>query len=115
MANTNGKFSAGAAAGTDTNFIFNPLAFANPAAGKFGNSTRDILRNPGDQQWDLAIFKNFTLHAQQKMQFRMEMFNFINHPNLSGPITDFTNVNFGRSITKDGNRRDIQLAIRYLF
>ena len=115
MANTNGKFSAGAAAGTDTNFIFNPLAFASPAAGKFGNSTRDILRNPGDQQWDLAIFKNFTLHGSQKMQFRMEMFNFINHPNLSGPITDITNVNFGRSITKDGNRRDIQLAIRYLF
>jgi hypothetical protein len=112
-ANSNGKFSAGA--GKDDNFIFNPTAFANPAAGKFGNSTRDILRNPGDQQWDLAIFKNFTLHAQQKMQFRVEMFNFINHPNLSGPQTDITNVNFGRSITKDGNRRDIQLALRYLF
>ena len=71
------------------------------------------MRNPGDQQWDLAIFKNFSLHGQQKMQFRVEMFNFINHPNLGGPQTDITNVNFGRSITKDGNRRDIQLAIRY--
>ena len=28
---------------------------------------------------------------------------------------DITNANFGRSITKDGNRRDIQLALRYLF
>jgi hypothetical protein len=112
-ANANGKFSAGN--GKDDNFIFNPQAFANPTAGRFGNSTRNIVRNPGDQQWDLAIFKNFTVSGQQKIQFRVEMFNFINHPNLSGPNTDITNANFGRSITKDGNRRDIQLALRYMF
>ena len=111
--NANGKFSAGNS--KDDNFIFNPQAFANPAAGTFGNSTRNIVRGPGDQQWDLAIFKNFTVSGQQKVQFRVEMFNFINHPNLSGPISDITNANFGRSITKDGNRRDIQLALRYMF
>ena len=82
-ANANGQFSDGAAA--DDNFMFNPAAFANPAAGKFGNLTRNTLRNPGDQQWDLAIFKNFALGGTQKLQFRAEMFNFINHPNLSGP------------------------------
>jgi hypothetical protein len=43
------------------------------------------------------------------------MFNFINHPNLSGPNTDITNANFGRIITKDNSRRDIQLALRYYF
>jgi hypothetical protein len=43
------------------------------------------------------------------------VFNFINQPNLSGPNTDITNPNFGRIITKDGSRRDIQLALRYLF
>ena len=112
-ANANGKFSAGA--GNDDNFVFNPAAFANPAAGTFGNSTRDIVRAPGDQQWDLAIFKNFTVSGQQKIQLRVEMFNFINHPNLSAPNSDITNSNFGRSITKDGNRRDIQLALRYMF
>jgi Carboxypeptidase regulatory-like domain len=111
--NANGQFSAGS--GKDDNFIFNPNAFANPTAGRFGNSTRNIVRNPGDQQWDLAIFKNFTVSGEQKIQFRVEMFNFINHPNLSGPNSDITNVNFGRSITKDGNRRDIQLALRYIF
>jgi hypothetical protein len=43
------------------------------------------------------------------------VFNFPNHPNLSGPETDFTKANFGRSIGKDNNRRDIQLALRFLF
>jgi hypothetical protein len=110
-ANANGKFSDG----TDGNYIFNPAAFANPAAGRFGNQTRNLIRGPGDQQWDLAIFKNFLVRGAQKVQFRVEMFNFINHPNLSGPNTDITNANFGRSITKDGNRRDVQLALRYIF
>jgi hypothetical protein len=43
------------------------------------------------------------------------MFNFLNHPNLSGPNNDPTNTNFGRIISKDGNRRDTQLALRFLF
>jgi hypothetical protein len=110
-ANANRQFSNG----SDNNFMFNPAAFANPAPGNFGNQTRNTLRNPGDQQWDLAIFKNFSVSGQQKIQFRVEMFNFINHPNLSGPNTDINSPNFGRSITKDGNRRDIQLALRYIF
>ena len=112
-ANANGQFSAGN--GLDTNFWFNPAAFANPAAGKFGNSTRNLLRNPGAQQWDIALFKNFVLGGTHRLQFRAEVFNFINHPNLSGPNGDITNPNFGRVITKDGSRRDIQLALRYYF
>jgi hypothetical protein len=111
--NANGQFSQGT--GLDSNFAFNPSAFANPAAGKFGNSTRDILRNPGNQQWDIALFKNFVLKGSHRIQFRAEVFNFPNHPNLSGPNTDITNPNFGRIITKDGSRRDIQLALRYYF
>jgi hypothetical protein len=110
---SNGQFSAGT--GLDTNFWFNPAAFANPAQGKFGNSTRNIVRNPGDQQWDIALFKNFVLGGTHRLQFRAEVFNFINHPNLSGPNGDITNPNFGRIITKDGSRRDIQLALRYYF
>jgi hypothetical protein len=111
LANSNGKFSTG----SDDNYAFNPKAFANPAAGKFGNSTRDILYNPGDQQWDIALFKNFSMGGTRKLQFRAEFFNFPNHPNLSGPNTDITNSNFGRIITKDNSRRDIQLALRVIF
>jgi hypothetical protein len=112
-ANSNGQFSAGP--GLDNNFWFNPAAFANPAAGKFGNSTRNIVRGPGVQQWDIALFKNFVLHGSHRLQFRAEVFNFINHPNLSGPNTDISNPNFGRIVSKDGARRDIQLALRYTF
>jgi hypothetical protein len=115
--NVNHQFSNG----SDQNFFFNPAAFANPAAGHFGNSTRNILRQPGDQQWDLALFKNFKTYGSQTLQLRAEIFNFPNHPNLSngnggsGVISDITDPNFGRVINKDNNRRDIQLALRYIF
>jgi hypothetical protein len=116
-ANANGKFSGGVNNGVaaDQNFIFNPAAFAAPKAGTFGNAPRNLLRNPGDQQWDIAFFKNFALKGTAKVQFRTEIFNFLNHPNLSGPETDMTKANFGRSTSRDNNRRDIQLALRFLF
>jgi hypothetical protein len=110
-ANSNGQFSNG----SDGNYAFDPKAFANPAPGKFGNSTRNILYNPIDQQWDIALFKNFSLGGMRRIQFRAEFFNFPNHPDLNGPNTDITNSNFGRIITKNNSRRDIQLALRFLF
>ena len=102
---------------SDDNFYFNSGAFAQVPSGanRFGNMPRNAIYGPGDQQWDLAIFKNVNLVGTHKMQIRVEMFNFINHPNLSGPNTDPTNANFGRIITKSGDRRDVQLALRYIF
>ncbi len=116
---TNVKFSGGCSGGVcaDDNFYFNPAAFAQVPVGanRFGNAPRNLLHGPGDQQWDIAVFKNINLVGTHKVQIRMEVFNFLNHPNLNGPITDITSPNFGRIITKSGDRRDIQLAIRYLF
>ena len=116
---TNAKFSGGCSGGVcaDDNFYFNPAAFAQVPVGanRFGNAPRNLLYGPGDQQWDIAVFKNINLAGTHKVQIRMEVFNFLNHPNLNGPNTDITSPNFGRIITKSGDRRDIQLALRYLF
>jgi hypothetical protein len=113
LAGANQQFSAGN--GQDDNFWFNRSAFANPTAGRFGNAPRNLIYNPGEQQWDIALFKNFGIGGPRKLQFRAEMFNFINHPNLNGPNTDITNANFGRSTGKSDSRRDVQLSLRFLF
>ena len=113
LANANQQFSAGN--GQDDNYWFNPAAFGPPAQGTFGNAPRNLIYNPGEQQWDIAFFKNFKVTGTQRVQFRAEIFNFPNHPNLNGPNTDPTNANFGRSTSKNDNRRDVQLSLRYLF
>jgi hypothetical protein len=127
-AGTNKKFSNG----TDNNFWFNPAAFAAPAPGTFGNAPRNMLYNPGQQQWDLAVFKNFQMGGVRRLQLRAEIFNFPNHPNLGAPgggggaqtntitgsgsgYADPTNASFGRVTTKTNDRRDIQLSLRFQF
>jgi hypothetical protein len=129
-AGANGQFSEGA--GRDNNFWFNPAAFAAPAAGTFGNAPKNVLYNPGQQQWDIALFKNFNLGGLRRLQFRAEFFNFPNHPNLglstgnqrgaqtnalAGDLgyADPNNANFGRITTKSDDRRDIQLSLRFIF
>jgi hypothetical protein len=102
---------------------FNTAAFARPANGTFGNAPRNEWYNPGEQQWDLAIFKHFSMGGMRRIQFRAEMFNFLNHPNLGSIHTNSTqghnyadpnNANFGRITSKSGSR-DIQLSLRFLF
>lgn len=89
--------------------------FVRPANGTFGNSPRNAYYNPGEMQWDIALFKNFNAGGNRRIQFRAEMFNFLNHPNLSGIDSNPLSGNFGRITSKDGNRRDTQLSLRFLF
>jgi Carboxypeptidase regulatory-like domain len=108
----NGVFSVGAA---DQNYWFNPAAFKVPANGTFGNAPRNDIYNPGQYQWDIALFKNVNLHAKHSLQFRAEIFNFLNHANWNGADANPTSATFGRITGKDNSRRDIQLSLRYLF
>jgi hypothetical protein len=111
-AGANKQLSGGSAA--DQNYWFNPDAFARPAAGTFGNAPRNMIRNPGEQQWDLSIFKNFNMGGTRRLQVRGEFFNFPNHPNLGGVQSNPTSGNFGRVTSKTG-QRDIQLSVRVQF
>jgi len=127
----NPQFSNGRA--VDQNFWFNPAAFARPAAGTFGSGGRNPsgLRAPGFQSWDIALFKNVPLGGSRRIQFRLEAFNFINHPNLgdptggnvgpgaapatqSGVVVDPNSADFGRVLQKT-SERNIQLGVKFSF
>jgi hypothetical protein len=64
---------------------FNTAAFAQPALGEAGNSGRNILRAPGISNFDLSLFKNFTLSERLRLQFRLESFNAFNHTQFGNP------------------------------
>ncbi len=101
--------------GTPGSVALDTSVFVRPANGTFGNSPRNAYYNTGEMQWDLALFKNFNLGGARRLQLRAEAFNFLNHPNLGGIESNPLSGNFGRITSKDGNRRDVQMSVRFLF
>ena len=74
---------------------------------------------------DLGLFKNFQISESKKLQFRINAYNFLNHPlwsfngnNLTlgfNAATGAVNTpNFGTVLTKQGNRI-VQLAVKFYF
>ncbi|HXN23046.1 MAG TPA: carboxypeptidase regulatory-like domain-containing protein [Candidatus Dormibacteraeota bacterium] len=94
---------------------FNKNAFAQPAPGTFGAQKRNGLRNPGFWSWDLGIRKNFPVTEIQRLQFRLEVFNLLNHPNWGGANNNPKSGSFGQVTSKSDQSRKLQLALKYIF
>ncbi|PYU87181.1 MAG: TonB-dependent receptor [Acidobacteria bacterium] len=100
---------------TDSAVWFDKNAFAKPAAGTFGKQPKNMLYNPGFWTWDMGLRKNFEVTERQKLQVRWEVFNVLNHPNWGGANADPTGGTFGLVTGKTGDRRVMQLALKYFF
>jgi hypothetical protein len=118
------QFSDRNAAGNytgDQNFWFTPTVggqpwATRPANGTLPNQNRNSIpfHNPGFQNWNLALFKQFQVGETQRVQFRLEGFNWINHSNWGGVNADPTSATFGK-VTGKSSQRELQLSLRYSF
>jgi hypothetical protein len=94
---------------------FDPGAFAQPARGRFGSAARNIVRQGGLNNWDLALFKNFRLPWEGgNFQFRGEAFNAFNHTQWSGYRNGFGTAGFGEA-NAARDARTIQLGLKFLW
>ena len=59
--------------------LYNPGAFAQPTGLTFGDSGRNILRNPWRTNFDMALLKHFPVTESKYFEFRAEAFNVFNH------------------------------------
>ena len=57
----------------------NPGAFVAPVGLTFGDAGRNILRNPRQTNFDMALFKHFAIKESMSVEFRAEAFNVFNH------------------------------------
>jgi hypothetical protein len=57
----------------------NPSAFVAPRGLTFGDAGRNILRNPRETNFDMALFKHFAIRENMSFEFRAEAFNIFNH------------------------------------
>jgi hypothetical protein len=99
----------------------------------FESAPRSV-RQPGDNDWDVSIFKNVPLRGETtKLQLRVEMFNAFNHArfnafttgaqfNTAGQLINTPTVlggtggrfGFG-ALTGTADPRRIQLAAKFYF
>jgi len=108
-------------------YWFNPNAYAPAADGTYGNSVRSEWRQPGRNQTDLSLSKNWTFNNTQRFQFRVDAINAFNHtqwladPNVAGLdntcTTSLTTCNpsndtFGQ-ILNTRAPREIQLGFKF--
>ncbi len=101
---------------------FRTEVFRLPARGTIGTSAKNVIRGPGMNNWDVAIFKNWPIREALKAQFRWELYNAFNHTQFSGldttarfdPAGAQVNARLGE-FTAARNPRLMQLALRFYF
>ena len=93
---------------------FNTAAFALPAQGTYGTAGRNVVTGPGLVDLDLSLQKEATLHERLKLQFRLDAYNSLNHPNFNLPGRIFGAANFG-VISSAADPRELQWALKLLF
>jgi hypothetical protein len=95
-----------------------PEHFLPNGAPSAGNSSTNIIRGPGFNNWDLGIRKSINFTDTTRLEFRVEAFNALNHPQLSSSFNGlnwFYNNPAGAEITTSRDPRQVQFAVRFSF
>jgi hypothetical protein len=105
--------------------------FTAPAAGTFNTQrVRNLIYQPGYQNWNMGLFKTIPVNERFRFQFRAEAYNVWNHPNWCGNsgCSGTTNIGlnptnaatFGKVLSKGSGssgqgERNLQLSLRLEF
>jgi hypothetical protein len=118
---------------------YNPCAFANPPAGTVANGVpangltdlphllyytgglSNTIAGPGFERVNMSLFKDFSTFREQKISFRADCFNLLNHPTFANPsntsLTNAAGTISGdltlQALTPDA--RILQLSAKYIF
>jgi hypothetical protein len=100
----------------------NPVAFAQPLPGTYGNLGRNAFSGPGLNDFDMSFVKSQHISRDWWLRLRAEFFNIWNHPNFANPSTTFGS-GFQLTSTPDsfnpyfgnGSPRNVQLVAELEF
>jgi len=86
-----------------------------------GNLGRNAITGPGFLDTDFSVTKNTKITERFNLQFRSEMFDIFNHPNLGNPVLSITSTAFGHIQSTRfpqgdfGSSRQVQFALKLIF
>ena len=64
----------------------NMACFSQQLPGTFGNTTRNFLRQPGINNWDMGFAKNFHFAEWMNFKLSVDTFNTFNHHQYGGDV-----------------------------
>ncbi len=85
-------------------------AFINQRIGVYGNTGRNLLTQPGINNWDLGFIKNFPIWESVLFSLRVESFNTFNHPQYNVNVGGFTASGSGGGSSVDNGFGDAQFG-----
>jgi outer membrane receptor protein involved in Fe transport len=89
--------------------------YSQPVAGTFGDAHNGTERAPGFQQYDMSLFKDFTVYHENRLGFRVDAYNVFNLTSLGNPSNNFSGGNFGQITDVKSSPRQLTLSAKYQF
>jgi hypothetical protein len=86
----------------------------------FGNLGRNVVIGPGFNNTDFSIMRNTELGERVRVQFRVEVFDLLNHANSGQPGSVVGTPDFGRITNtrfptgESGSSRQMQLGVKLI-
>jgi len=71
--------------------------FSTPALGVWGDAPPQQVRQPGRDNWNICLLKNFVISESRGsgIEFRIESYNTLNHTEFKGVNSQFNGSGFG--------------------
>ncbi len=100
----------------DVQFVVNGPGAARLFGTPFGGVMRNSLQSDRIEVFDFSIFKTFRITETVNFQYRLEMFNALNHPVFGTPASiNVQDRNFMNFQETSGGRRVISMSLRIQF
>jgi len=112
----------------------NSAAFQAGPAMVQGNLGRNAIAGFGMDQTDFALRRDFAIAERRSLEFRIEAFNALNHPNFADPLRFLSSPLFGQAnsmlnmmlgtgspasgmapLFQNGGARSVQVMLRFRF
>jgi hypothetical protein len=96
---------------------FDTSVFSQPAPFTLGNTSPQVadIRSHGMRNWDLSMFKEFSIREGWTLQFRSEFLNAFNTVRFSTPNTNVASNQFGLINSQANSPRQIQFGLKLLW
>jgi hypothetical protein len=108
-----------------TNMVCAPCPFTDPTCAlpadqpgiplfTYGNLSRNSIRGPGINNFDISLVKKTVIRESKSLEFRAEFFNAFNHTQFFAIDNKGGSSTFGQVLSDRGPRL-IQLALKFYF